>query len=656
MTEKLEKDAAGTITAARDLATKLVSQAHDDGGIDEADLEQLVAVLKVAGDEESTSSTSTSSSSDKPTEADTTNEGEPNEGEPTSESNDDDLEEDETSSIKKVKKGNGPVSYRPTPPNMIFDQQDALEAQLPQFIAAMTKGSVREAQRIAGDSSIAFDTMMNMAQHAILSKGGWFVKNLSKINSESPDPYDPQQMRKALTSSNLSGINLIRLAKLMLPVSAPLTARLPMGNPNLGSDFATWKAQLGWGGMDDSGFYGIAEADTGVTPPNNFLTFNAPYKEISANDAVTLKAIHTNRGYSDPLQIAVIRAMSAVLRGNEKTLLNNNNGALSAPSGVTGAPSATGTIVAGAYYVGVTALTGKGSEAHSIGGASAKGETTATFTATAVTLSATGGIALTWNHVDGAVAYNIYVGTDAGATTTCVYHSTVTVNSINIAALATGTTKPPTSDTTADTDAFEGLVAWAEKSTIYGNTITGKIPVYDAAGAGLTTGNGGIVEFDNVLEQAYRLWATAPSCIVMSAKMNAQLVGKLLALGGNGGFYRLEVGDERNTLNGGVMVTGYVNKFSPYADGTPRMIDIIPHPYMQEGKILVLSETIPYPMANETRGFVRDVLIPYTYFPLPSQSGGVNKIQYNFSILNSYTVECFNPGPQASITCVDETK
>jgi hypothetical protein len=99
-----------------------------------------------------------------------------------------------------------------------------------------------------------------------------------------------------------------------------------------------------------------------------------------------------------------------------------------------------------------------------------------------------------------------------------------------------------------------------------------------------------------------------------------------------------------------MMLAGYVNKFAPYADGTPRFVDVLPHPYMPDGTILILCETIPYPMGNETRGFVRDVLLPYTYFPLASST-----VQYNYAIDASEVVECFNPAPQTAIQGIDIT-
>ncbi|MFA5416887.1 MAG: hypothetical protein WC341_00375 [Bacteroidales bacterium] len=201
---------------------------------------------------------------------------------------------------------------------------------------------------------------------------------------------------------------------------------------------------------------------------------------------------------------------------------------------------------------------------------------------------------------------------------------------------------------------MEGLIAWCEKETILSQLIPDKQTITDNAAGALTAGNGGITQFDTILANLWSIWHTAPSVMVMSPNTNATLVGKLQSLG-SGTFYRIEVGNERNTVNGGMMVTGYVNKFAPFADGTPRMIDVIPHPYMPNGTVLFLSETIPYPMGNESRGFVRDVLLPYTYFPLPSQAAGINQTTYNFAITTSQTVECFNPGPQAALVGVDET-
>jgi hypothetical protein len=548
-----------------------------------------------------------------------------------------------------------PASARPPRVNLQFDSAEDVRSRLPEFIKAMETGQMGKAQKIAGSDSRDFDTMFFAAQHALLEEGGWRSDNLAKLSSLAAS--DPSTLAKSITASSVPGYYLIRLAKLMLPVYAGLTNRIPTDSPKTGATEATWKAQLGFGSITESDFFRIAEGSIGVEPPTSFLTFQAPYNDLAANDSVTLKALRASAGYSDPLQIGVIKAMSALLRGQERVLLGGNRAAISAPAAPTvaqGTPAQT-VMAAGSYVVGVSALTYEGWLAVSKGGSAAVGETAATF-ASQFVLGAGSSVGISWAAIPGAVAYNVYFsGSGVSAGSAARWNQTVTVNKATISALSTGTLVPPSADTSVNaTYGIEGLLAWCEKSTVYSQVIPDKQAITDNAGAGLTTGNGGITQFDDILADLWTTWHTAPSVMVMSPGLNATLVGKLQALG-SGNFFRVDVTNERNTVNGGLMVTGYVNKFAPFADGTPRMIDVIPHPYMPEGTVLFLSETIPYPMGNESRGFVRDVLLPYTYFPLPSQAAGVNKTTYNFAITTSETVECFNPGPQAALVGVDKT-
>ncbi len=554
-----------------------------------------------------------------------------------------------------VKKADEPLSARPGVPNLQFDNADEVIGKLPEFIKAMENGRMKDAQAIAGGDMRKFDTMFQAAQHALLEEGGWTSGNMAKLNGYAAS----DALQKSITSTSVPGINLIRLAKLMLPVYAGLTQRLPADSPKgMGSTQATWRAQLGFGAIGESSFFRIAEASIGVNPPTSFLTFNAPYNDLSTNDSVTLKALRASAGYADPLQIGVIKAMSALLRGQERVLLGGNSAAIAATSAVTvtqGLPSES-VIAAGSYVAGVTALTYEGWLAASKGGSAAVGESTATYAAQFV-LGSGSSVIMDWPAVEGAVAYNVYFsGSGVSAGSAAKWNKMVLINHAVVSALSTGSNVAPAADTTVNsTYGIEGLLAWCEKSTIYSNLIPDKQTILDNAGAGLTAGNGGITQFDTILANNWTTWHTAPSVMVMSPKMNATLVGKLQSLGG-GNFYRIDATNERNTVNGGMMVTGYVNKFAPYADGTPRMIDVIPHPYMPDGTVLFLSETIPYPMGNESRGFVRDVLLPYTYFPLPSQAAGVNQTTYNFAITTSETVECFNPGPQTALVGVDVTQ
>jgi hypothetical protein len=561
-------------------------------------------------------------------------------------------EEVNTEEKSKVAKGEQPLSTRPPTPNLIFDHVEDDRAKLPAFIKALSEdGSIKTAQKSAGGSGARFDSMMNMAMKALLDEGGWTYQNLGKLNgmvTETPG----NKLAKGITAATVPGIYLIKLAKLMLPLYAGLTNRLPTQSPQgMASNIATWKAQLGYGALSNASFFRVAEAAIGVNPPTSFLTYNAPFIDTTVNDDVSLKALSATAGYSDPMQISVIKAMSALLMGQERVILGSSAAAITQP--VPGTPVAGSqvgsTLAAGSYVCTVTALTYEGWVAQSKGGSTAVGESTAGSAALIVT-GANGNITLGWAAVPGAVAYNVYVGSTAALAT---WNKMVTINKAVISGSSTGTTAP-VADTTVNAYGMEGLISWSELSTVYGNASPGKQAILDNAGLGLTTGNGGITQFDIQLAALWTNWQIAPSLMVMSPNMNATLVGKLQALGA-GNFYRIDVGAERNSVNGGLMVSGYVNKFAPFADGTPRMIDIIPHPYMPDGTILILSETIPYPMGNESRGFVRDILLPYTYFPLPSQSAGVNKLQYNYAITTSQVVECFNPSPQTAIVGVDYT-
>jgi hypothetical protein len=562
--------------------------------------------------------------------------------------------EDSMTTPESAEKAEQPMSTRPPVPNLIFDHVEEVNQKIPSFIKAMEGGSLKEAQKIAGMTGVGFDTLMNASMHALLTEGGWTSDNLEKLSGMAA--FAPGKLAKGISASTVPGIYLIKLAKLMLPLYAGLTNRIPTQSPpQMASDQATWKAQLGFGSIAMADFFRIAEAATGVNPPTSFLTYNAPFRDITVNDSVTLKALATTRGYSDPMQISVIKAMSALLVGQERIILGSSVDALTPVTAVTAASGSGGSLAAGSYVFGVTALTYEGWLAQSAGGSAAVGESTATYASSAV-VSASGIATLTWAAVPGAVAYNVYAPGSGSSGSTGQYNQTVLINKAVVTkASGSAALTPPTADSTVNASyGMAGLIQWCEQSIVYSNTSPTKITPYDCAGAGLTVGNGGIEEIDYQLAEAWEKWQIAHSLMIMSPKTNAALVGKLQQLGG-GNFFRLDVTNERNTVNGGLMVTGYVNKFAPFADGTPRMIDIIPHPYMPDGTILMIAETIPYPMGNESRGFVRDTLLPYTYFPLPSQASGVNKLQYNYAITTSEVVECFNPSPQTAIVGFDRT-
>jgi hypothetical protein len=127
-----------------------------------------------------------------------------------------------------------------------------------------------------------------------------------------------------------------------------------------------------------------------------------------------------------------------------------------------------------------------------------------------------------------------------GAGSTAQWNKMVTINKAVITTASTGTNTPPAADSTANAAGIDGVLSWCELSTVLGNAIPQKCPLYDNAGAGLTTLDGGIAQFDEILAYDWETLKTAPSVMLMSARMNKALVGKLQALGsGNGPSPRL---------------------------------------------------------------------------------------------------------------------
>jgi hypothetical protein len=223
----------------------------------------------------------------------------------------------------------------------------------------------------------------------------------------------------------------------------------------------------------------------------------------------------------------------------------------------------------------------------------------------------------------------------------------VTVNRIRVT-VPPPNTRPaaPSSDNSADSLAYEGIVAWACKSSIYGLTVSDKM-VMDLGGAPLTAAAGSIKEFDQVLAFLWTRWQISPTLILCDALTAGAITSTLINLP-NVPLYRVEIGPERGAFVGGAYVGGYVNKFA--AGQIPGALAVVPvwaHPYMPPSTILFLTERIPYQYAREARGFALDVLYPYTFFRLYPN----NSLEMPFSITLGQALKCYHPPAQAAILC-----
>lgn len=549
---------------------------------------------------------------------------------------------EEEDKLEKSMTNQAPASTKGPAPMIVTPGRaiDNRMPQMPQFIAALEGGSIRKAQEISGKGG-AFDEMFNLACRTVLTDGGVTWRNVAKLHASSPLPADAgPELQKAVAASDFAGVYLMRLAKLMMPVYAGLRRRLFSQPPATGSDQAQWKTQIGFQNLNKANLFSVAEAAIGEEVNETPITFAVPFRDTSLNDKVNLKAIPASRGFDDPLQIAIIRILTALLEAEERKIAGDVQAVIGAPAAaptVTGAGS--GTLGDAVSHFKVSALTYQGWLAGSTGGTGAVGETDGSAAST-TNLASSATATISWPAVKGAVAYNLFYAADAGA---YHYQGTYTKTSVTISAVSGTGNALSATDKSANANGYEGIMSWTTRSTIYGNAIPNKVAMTDAGGSSLTAGTSGITQIDAKLASLWTTWQIAPSLMVMSPTMVGVLTDRILGLN-SGAMYRIEVSQERGTMQGGAFVSGYVNKFAPYADGTPRYIDVIPHPYWPDGRIDMLCETIPYPMAREARGWQLETLLPYTYFPLASTN-----LAYPFAVTVSEVLECFHPAAQTAI-------
>ena len=487
-----------------------------------------------------------------------------------------------------------------------------------------------------------------------------------------------QNLQKTLTAATgFVGYNLEDQAKLMLPLFAGLRNRLPVDRPAIGAAAATWRMQLGYGAFNFGTNLGTANgANGGATTPAN-TSISADYKSQSVTGNVEWEAIQQARGFDDALAIETSIALSTLLRMEELVVLGGNETALTM-STVTVAASTlsdANTFGAGVWSVFVTAITEQGALTNASGNSNT-GESAKSVRAD-VTVG--GGscdfLDVSWPVVPGAVGYKIYCNTTVGGgntvylcdpATTLKYakytagaidltafgdaivvpsgQTFVGVNRVQIYAAPANTQPvPPSGDGSANANTFEGLFAWCEKNTIYGQALPQNHLYKDMGGAPLTTAGTGITEFDYILQNLWQTWHTSPSLIITSPNGVTSLGNKLVAAN-NGSMFRLDITNERNKITGGLYIGGYTNKFASSMAGMQTSVDVWAHPYCPDGSFLFVSERIPYQYSREGRGFALDVQTPYTYLEL-----GRTARSFPFDVFFGETLKCYHPSAQAWI-------
>ena len=503
------------------------------------------------------------------------------------------------------------------------------------------------------------------------------VQGFGDLNSGQLDSF-----KKALTAtSGYTGYNLEREVKFRLPAYTVLRQRVAVDSGPIGAmagPQAHFKMQLGYNGFDFGAAMGTAFSANGSEGNPNATDIGADYKSQSIHGSVQLEAIDFARQFTDPIKDASMFNLQTLMRVEELLVTGGNETALAAPV-PTGSGGGSGSIFAsGTWTVKVTALTLEGTLRNQTAAAAAiapgqyPGETVV-GTASIVVSGAKLYLEVSWPVVAGALGYKVYCS-DKYSDSTDVYllnpateitykdsvayvpeftgQKYVTVNHIRISAVPVGTVAAPTVDGSANANQFEGYWAWCTKNTMYGTALAGlgQRVFIDMDGAAFTAEDSGIAEINNALQQLALIYHTAPTAMVGSPQTIRAITNKLvhnnnvsmMLIGNQGGNIQ-----QQNKFIGGIMVGGYTNQFAQHYGMSP-MIDIIAHPYLPDGSLMLLSETLPpdtYRYAQDSRCFALDVLRPYNYFPLASTTRDIN-----FDIWFLETLKCYYPLAQAAIS------
>jgi hypothetical protein len=425
----------------------------------------------------------------------------------------------------------------------------------------------------------------------------------------------PEEIAKAFTQSNsattgLTFYDLEAPAKTLYPVITPLRNRIPRVGAGSGIQ-ANWKAitAINTNRMRA----GVSEGNRGGVIATAVADYAAAYRGIGLEDNVTFEADYAAAGFDDVRARATQGLLRSLMIAEEAIILGGNNSlALGTTPTPTLAGSGTGgslatqtlsvicialtleafldaSVVAGVPTSATRTLADGTTEAYNAG--AAQKSSAATVSITGPNGSATGTVAA----VAGAFGYAWFWGTAGNE----LIGAVTTINSVRITANAAGTQNASAhtaTDRSRESKIFDGLLTMASTSALgsYRAVLPTGTP---GTGTALTAdGVGGVVEIDTALRWFWDTLRLSPTRILVNAQELDNITKKVLA-GNSAPAHRFTFNANQSGINGGMLVTGYLNKFT--MAGT-QMIQIDLHPNMPPGTILFITEELPYPLSNVT--------------------------------------------------------
>ena len=473
-----------------------------------------------------------------------------------------------------------------------------------------------------------------------------------------------QDIQKEITlstplSTSFAAFDLEAPAKLLTPRPTPLRNRIPR-KKGVGTSHRV-KRITGYTGTGTGGQGNIWPGVTETTQ-NNFapgasnalyfergpqISYTAddlvlPYNSYSLSDQVSFDANFSGLGYQDLRQLSSTTTLYATMLMEERMMLmargtaSGYSGALSAPTFALTSPVATASqtaLAATTYYVNVTADAGISGNGF---GESILGTEANTAVASGDVLAVTVSSA-----VVGALGYNIYVGTATGAAnlkyqgtlkgtgTFYIQGAGASVSGNNAAFTTTGAAASrATSDTSAYATGYDGILP-----TVLGPN-SGAL---NAINSTFSTSNPG-VEFQNVFATLYSNVKGDPDVVLLNGNDRKQLSDAIKS--GSTANYRLVINDPgAGGTTYGSIVTGLQNEV------TGKAVDLMVHPWLNQGVAPVLSWTLPIPDTEVSDVWANFLVQDYMGIQWP-----VTQFSYDFSTYFRGTFFCTAPAWNGAVS------
>jgi hypothetical protein len=465
-----------------------------------------------------------------------------------------------------------------------------------------------------------------------------------------------QDIQKDITltsplSTSFAAFDLEAPAKLLTPRPTPLRNRIPR-KKGVGTSHRV-KRILGYTGTGTGGvgntWPGITESTT-----NSFgslslergpkITYAAddlvlPYNSYSLSDSVSFDANFSGLGYQDLRQLSSTSTLYATMLMEERMMLfargtaSGYSGTIAAPTYTVTSPAAatgeTGFAAgdAGTYYVALTSDVGISGNGF---GESIIGSVLSTAVASGDVIK----VAVS-TPVVGALGYNVYAGIVNDATQltyqgTLKGTGTFTIQANGTSGL-TGNNAPYTTtgassaraatNTSAYATGYDGILA-----TVLGPNSGARNNINST----FSTSNPG-VEFQNVFATMYQNVKADPDLVLLNGNDRKQLSDAIKS--GSTANYRLTISEPgKDGVTYGSIVTGLQNEV------TGKAVDLMVHPWLNQGVAPVLSFTLPIPDTEVSDVWANFMVQDYMGIQWP-----VVQFSYDFSTYFRGTFFCTAP-------------